>query len=274
MTPVAGDVPWARHRPRAEALATRYPFAAEPLTLYLALLDVWDQYGADRPTTDDIPQWSVDRLVPAVVKATETAGPDGLADALHARVAAGGLIEPLAAWLRGDELEPVDRFLARASLYPLLALGDADAACAQDPAPRGGRRCPHCGGLPQLSLRQNPGEGLVTGGRQLACVRCGRSWNYSASSCSACGETTGSKLTLYGEQQGRPVVARPDADDPSFFPHLRVEACATCQRYVIDVDLNRDPHAVPEVDELAALPLDLYAKDHGLSKITPNVMGF
>jgi len=31
---------------------------------------------------------------------------------------------------------------------------------------------------------------------------------------------------------------------------------------------------VPEVDELAALPLDLYAAGHGLSKITPNLMGF
>jgi hypothetical protein len=31
---------------------------------------------------------------------------------------------------------------------------------------------------------------------------------------------------------------------------------------------------VPEVDELAALPLDLYAAGCGLSKITPNLMGF
>ena len=50
--------------------------------------------------------------------------------------------------------------------------------------------------------------------------------------------------------------------------------CATCQRYLIDVDLERDPRAVPEVDELAALPLDLYAADQGLTKVTPNLMGF
>jgi formate dehydrogenase maturation protein FdhE len=38
--------------------------------------------------------------------------------------------------------------------------------------------------------------------------------------------------------------------------------------------MARDPHAVPEVDELAGLPLDLYAADEGLTKITPNLMGF
>jgi hypothetical protein len=31
---------------------------------------------------------------------------------------------------------------------------------------------------------------------------------------------------------------------------------------------------VPEVDELAALPLDLFAAERGLFKITPNLMGF
>jgi len=63
-------------------------------------------------------------------------------------------------------------------------------------------------------------------------------------------------------------------DEPARFPHLRIEACATCERYVIDVDLGRDREAVPDVDELAALPLDLFAADCGLTKITPNIMGF
>ena len=34
------------------------------------------------------------------------------------------------------------------------------------------------------------------------------------------------------------------------------------------------PAPLPEVDEMVALPLDLYAAEHGLSKITPNLMGF
>jgi formate dehydrogenase maturation protein FdhE len=31
---------------------------------------------------------------------------------------------------------------------------------------------------------------------------------------------------------------------------------------------------VPVVDEMAALPLDLYAVEQGFAKITPNLMGF
>jgi len=36
---------WATHRSRAEVLRDRYPFAAEVLGCYLALLDVWDSVG-------------------------------------------------------------------------------------------------------------------------------------------------------------------------------------------------------------------------------------
>jgi formate dehydrogenase maturation protein FdhE len=39
------------------------------------------------------------------------------------------------------------------------------------------------------------------------------------------------------------------------------------------VDGRKDPGAVPVVDELAALPLDLYARERGFTKIAPNLMG-
>jgi formate dehydrogenase maturation protein FdhE len=55
---------------------------------------------------------------------------------------------------------------------------------------------------------------------------------------------------------------------------LRIAGCETCRRYLIEVDMAQDTGAVPEVDELAALPLDLYAADQGLTKVTPNLMGF
>jgi len=41
-TPTPGGAnPWSTHRQRALALVARYPFAAEVLGLYLALLDTW-----------------------------------------------------------------------------------------------------------------------------------------------------------------------------------------------------------------------------------------
>ena len=236
----------------------------------------------ERPDPRELARWAAERILPSVVKATEAAGPEPLAADSRDLLDAGGLEPSLAAWLAGGELPPVERYLARASLRaPLVALeGDAGAACAEDPSPRGDRRCPRCGGPPQLSFRSQDEDPLVSGGRHLACARCGHSWSYSGSACPYCGETTGARRTVYAERRDGPVVgsrvdgSAPRLEDAPTFPHLRVDACATCKRYLIDVDLGRDGRAVPEVDELAAVPLDLYAADQGLTKITPNLMGF
>ncbi len=281
--------PWAANRMRAGTLRERHPFAAEVLGLYLVLLDVWQdvsEMAVEHPPEPRLlARWAAEQVLPRVVKATEAAGPEALAKSARDLFEAGQLEEPFAAWLAGGELAPVERFLARASLWaPLIALGsDAAVACADDPSPRDDRHCPRCGGLPQVSFRGQAEDRLVSGRRHLACARCGQSWSYSASTCPSCAETTGARRTIYAEQRDGPVVGR-DAHDPEAatgtghgaptFPHLRIDACASCERYLIDVDLGRDTRAVPEVDELVALPLDLYAADQGLSKITPNLMGF
>jgi hypothetical protein len=272
--------PWSGHRVRAQALRDRYPFAAEPLALYLALLDVWEE-GWDlardeRPPPPAIAGWAAERVLPHVVKATEAAGPEQLVDATRA---AGRLDDAFATWLGGGELNPVERYLARASLHPVLVALDADAgkACADDPAPRDDRHCPRCGGVPQLSFRSDAQDPLVSGRRYLACGRCAQTWSYSGTACPSCAQTSGGHRTVYTERRAGPVVGRtPDGpvDDPPVFPHLRIDACTACGRYLVDVDVGRDPRAVPEVDELAALPLDLYATERGLSKITPNLLGF
>jgi FdhE protein len=199
------------------------------LDVYLALLDVWEE----GPTPE------------RVVKAVETTGPQLLSDALREMDAQ----EVLNRWIEGEDLLPAERFLARACLPKVKG------------APGDSRHCPHCGGLPQMSVRTLGDDPLMRGQRQLICVRCANRWHYSASICPSCGEMAGAQRTFYA-----------DADDKQ--SALRVEACATCQKYLIDVDLARDPHAVPEVDELTALPLDLFAAEQGLSKVTPNLMGF
>jgi hypothetical protein len=275
--------PWAPRRRRAEALRERQPFAAEVLGLYLALLDVWEEASEaaarERPEPAALAGWAAGRVVPRVVEATERAGPEPLAGAARELLAEGVAARPLAAWLAGAELPPVERYLARAALRGPLQAVDAAAACAADPSPRGGRRCPSCGGPPQLSFRTHSEEALVSGRRRLACARCGAGWGYSGSACASCGETAGTRRTFYAERRERPVVGRREGDGAAGaggprFPHLRIEGCDSCKRYLIDVDLSHDARAVPEVDELAALPLDLHAAELGLSKVTPNLMGF
>ena len=281
--------PWAAHHRRAELLRAHHAFAEEVLTLYLALLDVWEEAGEaareQAPEAQALAAWAGEHVLPRVVEATVVAGPELLADAARKRMEDGGAEEALGAWLSSsaDDLEPVERYLARASLRgPLEVLEGGASACARDPSPRGGRRCPSCGGLPQLSFRTDTGDQLVSGRRSLLCVRCAASWGYASNACASCGETGGARRTIYAERREWPVVGHGHATAPGkgpgapipMFPHLRIEGCSNCDRYLIDVDLGHDARAVPEVDELAALPLDLYAAERGLSKITPNLMGF
>jgi FdhE protein len=54
---------------------------------------------------------------------------------------------------------------------------------------------------------------------------------------------------------------------------MRVLACENCKGYLLIVDLHRDPAAVPEVDELSALPLDIWAIRNGYHKMQPNIVG-
>jgi Protein involved in formate dehydrogenase formation len=264
--------PWPARRQRAQALRAAHPFAAEVLTLYLALVDVqeqaWDA-ARDSPPTD-LCAWTADHVLPAVVEATVASGPAALAEAVDGRAGEAAL----AGWLDGAELEPVDRYLARAALGPVLeALGWEAGANGH-----GGVRCPRCGGPPQLSYVASTGEALVSGQRSLLCARCGASWACSRSTCPACEGTADGQLTVYAERFEGAVAPgngnEEEHDGRALFPHMRIAGCTTCRRYLIEIDMERDARAVPEVDELTAIPLDLYAADHGLTKLTANLMGF
>jgi hypothetical protein len=277
----AVESPFGARRLRAEALRARHPFAADVLSLYLALLpvqeDAWEAVLDSAPGPAELPSWTAALVLPEVVHVTVAAGPAQLGEAARERVAAGAAERALAGWLAGEELDPVDRYLARASLGPVLeALGDqAGAACA-GPHEGPSEVCPCCGGPPQLSWLASSGQSLVTGPRSLLCARCGTSWACSRSVCPACGESEEDQLRVYAEHLEGPVSGngKDDGDTPPVFPHLRVAACASCSRYLIEVDMARDARAVPEVDELTAVPLDMYAADEGLTKVTSNLMGF
>ena len=252
---------WARRRRRARQLVERHAFAAELLRLYEALLDVQEPAFLkaldDRPAPARVAAYAADRIVGEVADATFKAGPAALAASVREQLRDGEPAGLVARWLSGERQAPVAEYLARASAAPVLeALGPAaGGACSGQPAEGG---CPRCGGLPQLSYLTEAGEALVSGPRMLLCCRCGDSWVHQRMTCAACGEQSTSKLPIFA--------------DAERFPHLRADGCETCRRYLITVDLRKDPHAIPVVDELAALPLDLYAKERGFSKIVPNLM--
>jgi FdhE protein len=115
--------------------------------------------------------------------------------------------------------------------------------------------CPLCEGRPLLGVLRIEGDG---GKRSMLCSFCGYEWDFRRILCPTCGEVEESKLPVYVAEQ---------------FPHIRVEACETCKYFVRTVDLTKDGHAVPVVDDLAAIPLTLWAHEHGYSRLQPNLLG-
>lgn len=254
---------YAHRRERARELGTRLDFAQQPLALYLAIVDaqvrVFERARADRPSRGDLSAYVVRAALPGIMEAAVASGTETLREATLLRFHEADLEGLVEAWLDGDETSGTDTFLARASTQPILeAL--PDLAASLRPADAGERSCPRCGGLPQLAVFGETGEALLTAPRTLICSRCSNEWVTSRMTCVSCGETSGNRM---------PILS-----DVDLFPHLRIDACEICRRYLITVDQRKDPRAVPIVDELAALPLDLVAAERGYTKIARNLMGF
>jgi formate dehydrogenase accessory protein FdhE len=254
---------YAQRRERARDLGARFNFAQQPLALYLAVVDAqeraFERARADPPSRADLASFVVDVALPGVMEAAVAAGTETLREATLLRFHEADLEGLIESWLDADETSGTDTFLAKASTQPVLeALPELAAQLRTTDA--GERTCPRCGGLPQLAVFPETGEALLTAQRTLVCSRCANEWVMSRMTCASCGETSGAKM---------PILS-----DVDLFPHLRIDACEICRRYLITVDQRKDPRAVPIVDELAALPLDLVAAERGYTKIARNLMGF
>jgi formate dehydrogenase maturation protein FdhE len=125
------------------------------------------------------------------------------------------------------------------------------------PREPGSGRCPACGAPPSISFRRElPGSDGA--GRFLGCGLCGTEWQTNRIRCPSCGETNPERLSGWQSET---------------HPTARVEACETCHRYVKSVDLTIDARAVPEVDELRSLSLDLWAIERGFVRLEPGLAG-
>ena len=149
-------------------------------------------------------------------------------------------LEQLEAFWRGEELEPAGTFFARALLEPYAArLGG----------------CPWGHHKPQAAILRPEGYAAK---RSLVCALCSEEWPFPRVECPACGEQDFDKLAVYTVPE---------------FAHIRIDACESCRRYLKTVDLSKNGTAVPVVDELAAVPLDLWAAEQGYVKMQTNLLG-
>ena len=249
-------------RRRADELVKAYPYAAEPLRLYRALLDpqeaVFDNAREVRPAAGDLVAYVVSSSLPQIMGAVMTAGTELLRETVLLRFHDGDLEAMIRAWLAGESEGEADAFLARSATAPVLeALPEVAGTLKQGDDDR---RCPVCGGLPQVSVFTDSGDPLVTGVRQLVCARCAAEWPFPRLVCVSCRAAGGAQ---------QPILA-----DEARLPHIRLDACDVCRAYIATVDIRRDPQAVPLADEIVALPLDMIAADRGYRKISRNVMGF
>jgi FdhE protein len=251
---------WQKQIERASELARSTDVANELLVFYgrllRAQLEVHEFLLAQRewqPSGElerDLPVFRSEFLV--ILRAVEDAGPAALiqrAQSLKTTQAVDELL--LSYWY-----SPVDTaFFAKAFLQPY---GRYLSIIGADPPAFSERRCPFCGGNPQLSFLQNKEVTAESGNRDLMCARCLTVWPFRRVVCANCGEEEPSKLAYFQAQE---------------IDHVRVEACDTCKHYLKGVDLTRRGMAQPLVDEVAAASLDLWATEHGYTKIELNLIG-
>jgi len=147
---------------------------------------------------------------------------------------------------------PLAHFFPRAFLQPYAALLASQSAIP--PLASTPNLCPLCGALPVLGILRPEGDGAK---RSLLCAFCSTEWNFRRLLCPSCGETGETKLPVFIAEQ---------------FPYIRTEACETCRTYLRTIDLSKDGHAIPTVDDLAALPLSLWAHEHHYSRLHPNLL--
>jgi formate dehydrogenase accessory protein FdhE len=145
------------------------------------------------------------------------------------------------------------QFFPRAFLEPYAAY--VAGRRAVPPVLATPRVCPLCGGRPLFGVLRLEGDG---GKRCMVCSFCGYEWEFRRILCPTCGEEEEKKLPVYVAEQ---------------FPHVRVEPCDTCKFFIRTIDLTKDGHAVPVVDDLAAIPLTLWAHELGYSRLEPNLLG-
>lgn len=257
---------WGKQIERADYLARELSGSKELLAFYAQLLRAQkDIYESLRSRKNWLPSGDLESDLPVVqslttglLESVAQHGPKSLSEEAQMLLAAEpdvmaqklldywrgpwdtqffskSIVQPYAHWLADTRTSPVGRELAGSE-----------------------RECPFCGGEPQVSFLQNEESNAESGNRDLVCATCLCSWKFRRVVCANCGEERPAKLGYFHSPE---------------FDHVRIEACDSCKYYIKGIDLTRLGHAVPLVDEIYAAPLDLWAREHGYTKIELNLVG-
>jgi FdhE protein len=237
---------------RADELAGIYPAAGELLDFYRKLAEFQKRVSEDVAARGETDVRGLVVHFPAFINLLAKEVPQALADsrrAMHATAAQERLL--IEQWEGPQNTEPAARFFGRVLLQPFAEYLASRGSIRVDGTPS---NCPFCNARPLLAILRGEGDG---GKRSLLCSLCSTEWPFRRVLCPCCGEENKDRLPIYV------------ADD---FDHVRVDACDTCRTYIKTVDLTKDGRAVPIVDEIATVVLDVWAEEHGYSKLEPNLL--
>lgn len=259
--------PWQRRIRRAQELAGQHPFAAEILGFYVHVARF--QEDMHHRLSAVLPQQSASihsELTPTelaelasrfepFLSLAEQRGPKLLAEFSRELRADGqdfwtGLLK--ASWIAPSP-SGAQELLAQAFLQPYAELLRSRAALR--PSQTAYALCPFCDRKPALGVLRQMGDGAA---RSMVCSFCLAEWEFRRIVCPGCAEENDKKL---------PVFTATD------FDYIRVECCEVCKTYIKTIDLTKNGRAEPLVDELAAAPLDLWAREHGYAKLHNNLLG-
>ena len=239
---------------RAGKLLAAHPNAAPLLKFYAELAGFQQPVFSELRSKSETDLRALLCYFPALVKLVSRSGTELLANfaAEHLRSADHQMELLSATWEGGEVLDPAARFYARVMLQPyaeyLASRGDVHASEA-------GPTCPFCNARPVAGVLRGEGDG---GKRWLLCSLCSTEWQYRRVLCPGCGEENKDKLPIYTAAE---------------FPAVRVDACDTCMTYLKSIDLTKDGHAIPSVDEIATVALNIWAEDHDYAKLETNLLG-
>jgi len=239
--------PWQRRIRRAQDLATQHPFAAEILGFYIHVVRYQEDLhrrmsaalqsqaaSADRElTASDLLELS--SAFESFLSMAEAHGPKSLAELSRELHTRGR-----DAWshlLQGGWIahspSNAEGLLAQAFLQPYAELLRSRA-------------------------KLKAGSAAYGGARSMVCSFCLAEWEFRRIVCPGCGEEDDKNLAVF---------------TASDFDYIRVECCETCKTYIKTIDLTKNGRAEPLVDELASVPLDLWAREHGYAKLQNNLLG-
>ena len=265
--PAMTSFPWQRRIDRAQELIGQHKFAAEILGFYIQLARFQEDLHCRLRATLQLSRSGFDsELSPAelselnsrlepFLSLIEARGPARLSELsrelrLRGQTFWNNLLGQV--W-HASTLSDAPSLLARAFLQPYAEL--QRSRLSVPPAESAPGVCPLCRRKPTVGVLRQMGDG---GARSLVCSFCLAEWEFRRIVCPGCGEENDRNLAVF---------------TASDFDHIRVECCDTCRTYLKSVDLTKDGHAEPIVDELASAPLDLWARDRGFAKLESNILG-